>query len=258
MDEAFYVPASEPGVFLSTEATGGPWDPALQHGGPPSALLARAAENEAATWPGTVVRMAVEILGPVPVGEVEVSSQVARSGRSVELIEAELVAAGRPAVRARAWRIRTSELVLPDTVPPSEPAPPMPGADDPPATWGGPFIAQLQTRIVAGDWLSTGAATCWVRQRIPLVAGEEPSGLQRLMVLADCGNGLSNVLPFGAWTFINPDLTVHLERYPRGEWLCLEAATAIDSSGFGLARSTLYDVHGAVARGAQSLFVSNR
>ena len=97
-----------------------------------------------------------------------------------------------------------------------------------------------------------------MRQLIPLVADEEPSGLQRLMAVADCGNGLSNVLPFDGWMFINPDLTVHLERYPQGEWICLEAATAIDSGGFGLARSTLYDLSGAVGRGAQSLFVSTR
>jgi hypothetical protein len=95
-----------------------------------------------------------------------------------------------------------------------------------------------------------------MRQRVPLVAGEEPTGLQRLMAVADCGNGLSNVLPFGEWVFINPDLTVHLERYPQGEWICLDAATAIDPAGFGLARSTLYDESGAVARGAQSLFVN--
>ncbi|MGK5522497.1 hypothetical protein ACSNN9_24510 [Micromonospora sp. URMC 107] len=37
--EAFYEPA---GRFGSTPATAGPWDPAAQHAGPPSALLARA------------------------------------------------------------------------------------------------------------------------------------------------------------------------------------------------------------------------
>jgi hypothetical protein len=78
------------------------------------------------------------------------------------------------------------------------------------------------------------------------------------MAVADCGNGLSNVLPIGEWMFINPDLTVHLERYPQGEWICLEAASAIDPTGFGLARSTLYDERGAVGRGAQSLYVSQR
>lgn len=257
MSEAFYIPTAKPGVFESAESTIGPWDPTLQHGGPPSALLARAAEMTESAWPGTVVRMAVEILGPVPVAEVTVTSQVTRSGRSVELIEAELVAGGRAAAKARAWRIRTSELDLPDTVPATEPPPPIPDeANREP--WGAPFLEAMELRESSGSWSQTGAATCWFRQRIPLVAGEEPTGLQRLMAVADCGNGLSNVLPFDGWRFINPDLTVHLERYPQGEWICLEAATAIDRHGFGLASSTLYDINGAVARGAQSLFVSQR
>ncbi|HVT63612.1 MAG TPA: thioesterase family protein [Mycobacteriales bacterium] len=257
-DDAFYLPTSEPGVFTSTGSTVGPWDPTLQHGGPPSALLARAAETTESAWPGTVVRMAVEILGPVPVAEVTVRSAVTRPGRSVELIEAELVAGGRPAAKARAWRIRTSELALPDTVPAPEPPPTLPEAGEPVPVFKAPFLEAMELRSAVGSWMEPGAASCWFRQQIPLVAGEEPSGLQRLMAVADCGNGLSNVLPFEGWMFINPDLTVHLERYPEGEWICLEAATAIDPGGFGLARSTLYDTRGAVARGAQSLFVGAR
>ena len=257
MDPAFYLPTTQPGVFQATGATVGPWDPTLQHGGPPSALLARAAETTPSSWPGTVVRMAVEILGPIPQTEVTVQSAVTRSGRSVELIEAELSAGGRTAAKARAWRIRTAELELPPSVPAADPAPLLPDvAED--APWGAPFLQAMELREAIGSWREPGAAACWMRQLIPLVADEEPSGLQRLMAVADCGNGLSNVLPFDGWMFINPDLTVHLERYPQGEWICLEAATAIDSGGFGLARSTLYDLSGAVGRGAQSLFVSTR
>jgi hypothetical protein len=256
---AFYLPTSDEGHFLATDHTGGPWDPAMQHGGPPSALLARAAEREASAVPSTVVRMAVEILGPVPVGEVSVVSHVARSGRSVELVEAELTAAGRVAVRARAWRVRVADLDLPPAVSPARPVPAMPTEDGPgPPNWPGGFLPALQLRFAAGSWNEPGPATAWARQRVPLVAGEEPSGLQRLMVLADCGNGISSELPIGDWVFINPDLTVHLSRYPDGEWLCLEAATTVDRRGFGVAVSTLYDQTGRVGNGAQSLFVARR
>jgi hypothetical protein len=94
--------------------------------------------------------------------------------------------------------------------------------------------------------------------RVPLIECEEPSGLQRLMVLADCGNGVSATLPIGDWLFINPDLTVHLCRYPVGEWLCIDAATTADARGFGVATSTLFDVDGRVAHGAQTLFIDRR
>jgi Thioesterase-like superfamily len=255
---AFYLPGSGDGELFATEHTGGPWDPQMQHGGPPAALLARAVEREASSRPTTVVRMAVEILGPVPRGAVQVASGIARSGRSVELVEAELTAGGRVAVRARAWRVRIAELELPRAAS-APPPPPMPTTDDHgPADWPGGFLQAMQTRFAAGSWTEPGSATMWARQRVPLVEGEQPSGLQRLMVLADCGNGVSSALPIADWIFINPDLTVHLSRYPSGEWLCIEAATSADRSGFGLATSRLYDATGLVGHGAQSLFVDRR
>jgi hypothetical protein len=119
--------------------------------------------------------MAVEILGPVPKTEVTVLSTVTRSGRSVELIEAELVAGGRVAAKARAWRIRTNELNLPDTIPPTDMPPPMPSEANL-EPWGAPFLANMELREATGSWREPGAAACWFRQRIPLVAGEEPSG----------------------------------------------------------------------------------
>jgi hypothetical protein len=257
--DAFYLPTADPDRFLATDHTGGPWDAGLQHGGPPSALLARAAEREPASWPSTVVRMAVEILGPVPVGEVAVTSELVRSGRSVEMIEAELRAGGRVAVRARAWRIRQTELELPTAVEASSETPPLPAEDTAyPEAWPGGFMHAMQMRFPKGSWEVPGPATAWGRQRFPLVAGEEPSGLQRLMVLADCGNGVSTSLPIADWLFINPDLTVHLARYPEGEWLCIDAATTADPRGFGVATSTLYDAGGTVGYGAQSLFIGPR
>ena len=83
MTEAFYEPLGG-GRFRSTEHTAGPWDVRSQHAGPPAALLGRALE---ATDPreGTLLaRVTFEILGPVPVAEVEVESRVARPGRTVE------------------------------------------------------------------------------------------------------------------------------------------------------------------------------
>lgn len=258
MTSAFYLPGSLSGEFVATEHTGGPWDPLMQHGGPPAALLARAAEREASPHPSTVVRMAVEILGPVPRGAVEVASRVARPGRSVDLVEAELSAGGRVAVRARAWRVRLTDLELPPAAPPPPP-PPLPALDDAgPSDWPGGFLQAMQARFAAGSWTEPGPATMWARQRVPLVDGEQPSGLQRLMLLADCGNGVSSALPIADWVFINPDLTVHLSRYPAGEWLCIEATTSTDHHGFGVATSRLYDESGPVGHGAQSLFIDRR
>jgi hypothetical protein len=93
---------------------------------------------------------------------------------------------------------------------------------------------------------------------MPIVEGEEPSGLERVLAVADSGNGISGTLDMHEWWFINPELTVHLEREPRGEWICLDAITSIQPGGAGLATSTLSDLEGPVARGAQTLYVARR
>jgi acyl-CoA thioesterase len=58
--------------------------------------------------------------------------------------------------------------------------------------------------------------------------------------------------------FINCELTVHLLRPARGEWICLDAATEVAAGGAGLAHSLLSDRDGPVARGAQALLVTAR
>ena len=94
--------------------------------------------------------------------------------------------------------------------------------------------------------------------RIPVVEGEEPSPRQRVMVVADSGNGASNVLDWSKYLFINTELTVHFVREPVGEWVCLDAETQIAEGGAGLASSVLSDRTGPVARGAQALLVAPR
>ncbi len=95
----------------------------------------------------------------------------------------------------------------------------------------------------------------WARQGVALVAGERPTGLQRLFVVADSGNGVSSVLDPLEWLFVNSELTVHLYREPAGEWIGLDAATAIGPDGVGTAFSVLHDGEGPVGRGAQALLV---
>jgi hypothetical protein len=261
--DAFFLPLGDE-RFASTEHTGGPWDPSLQHAGPPSALLARLIEQQPCPWPFAVVRMSVDILGPVPVAELTARSTVLRSGRSVELVTAELEHAGRVAIRATAWRVRRQELELP-ALPAAHDDPP--GQDVPafPETatslregWIGGYLHAMEWRVAGGDWNEPGPATTWGRMKVPLVPDEEPTGLQRVMAIADSGNGVSNVLPVESWFFINPDLTVHLEAQPTGEWICLDARTRIDPAGFGLASSRLFDRTRLVGRGAQSLYIGPR
>ena len=256
-DTAFYLPLGDD-RWTSTVHTTGPWDAASQHGGPPAALLGRAIERCAPREDLLVARLTVEILGPVPVGEVAVRSRVLRPGRSVELIEAVLTAAGRDVARAAAWRVKRTEQQ--GVASRQEPAPSMPveSASLPGGGWVDGYLSAVEWRFAVGKFDTPGPATVWTRLRHPLVPDEEPSPLQRVLAVADSGNGLSSELDLTVWHFINPELTVHLHREPVGEWVCLDASTTISPGGAGLATSVLSDQQGPVAVGAQALLVAPR
>ncbi|MBF9130961.1 thioesterase family protein [Plantactinospora sp. S1510] len=263
MPDAFYLPTDDPDRFVATAHTQGPWSADLQHAGPPSALLARAVEqvDTSVDGPAQVTRLTVEILGAVPVAEVTVRAALARPGRSVELVEAELSAAGRPVLRARVWRIRRTPVGLPAEViaapvpPPPRPATPSEFTEP---RWQTGYLRAIEWRFVEGHFERPGPAAVWARQRVPLVAGEEPSPLQRTALLADSGNGLSRLLDMADWWFINTELTVHLHRQPAGDWIFVRAATTLDQQGSGLAETVLSDATGRVGRGAQALMVGRR
>ena len=253
---SFYVPLGD-GRFRSTEHTRGPWDPAFQHAGPPAALLGRAIEQCEPRKDFVLARATFEILRAVPVAEVRVAVRVARPGRSVEMLEAELTVEDEPVMLVRAWRVKaaTAPDVNRDGPPPprpDKPSPPPPGLD------GFGYGRAVELRFAAGGWGQRRPATVWTRLLQPIVPGEEPTGVQRVLAVADSGNGVSAVLSWDEWLFINSELTVHFRREPRGEWICLDAQTAINEGGAGLASSTLSDDDGVVALGAQSLLVAPR
>jgi hypothetical protein len=244
-----------PGRYRATERTSGPWDPRHQHAGPPSALLLGALERTEPRPEMVLARITIEILGAIPITEMEVSTEVERPGRSVELLAGELRADGRAVLRARAWRVLASPVTTGDgPVPVAIPE----TAEAPPPTLGETFgyAHAVEWRWARGGWEDRGPATVWTRMRIPVVDGEEPSPRQRVMVVADSGNGASNVLDWSRYVFINPELTVHFAREPAGEWVCLDAETRIAQSG--LATSVLSDRTGPVAHGAQTLLVAPR
>jgi hypothetical protein len=254
--ESFFQPVGE-GHWRATVHTTGPWDERFQHAGPPSALLGRAIESAAPRPELMVARVTVEILGPIPVGDLELRSSVVRPGRSVELVEAVLSADGRDVARAGAWRVlRTAANSIASR---HQAAPPLPAeATEREHDWVDGYLSAIEWRFARGHFMERGPAAAWTRMRVPLVPDEAPSPLQRVLIVADSGNGISSELNMQKWHFINPELTVHLHREPVGEWVCLDATTTISTDGVGLATSVLSDLDGPVAVGAQTLLVARR
>lgn len=261
MPDAFYEPDGE--RWLASELTRGPWDPGAQHAGPPAALLGRELERLPDAGEFQIGRVTCEILRSVPIGPVAVSARVVRPGRRVQLLEAELCGEdGEPLMRASAWRIRTARVEIPPHALPAEQPPPGPeqGAevDFFPTGQELGYHSAMEVRFLEGGFLEPGPATVWLRMRQPLVSGEEPSPLQRVLVTADVGNGVSAALDYHRYLFINVDLTVHLERLPAGEWVCVDAVTLPQPNGVGTAESVLSDQRGRIGRALQTLLVSER
>lgn len=264
MTEAFFV-RDAPDRFVATPLTRGPWDESAQHGGPPAALAGHLAE----TRPGAredmqVSRLTVEIFRPVPVAPLRADVRVIHAGRSIEVTEVVLTPDhGRAVMRATAARIRTDERAIPAAERPAEPTADLPGpGESSPEQYAFPFEdgyhTAMESRFAAGSFLEPGPAACWMRMRVPLIAGEPIRPLSRVLVAADSGNGISNVLDFSRYVFINPDLSATLYRYPKGEWVCIESRTTIGRAGIGMADTVLHDEDGPLGHAAQSLFIEPR
>lgn len=249
------------GRYRAGPGTEGPWVLGFQHGGPPTALLVRAAERAAAasdptgSSARTAVRAAVEFVGPVPVADVEVITRVVRAARSAVLVEASLATGDRVCLTARVWLVRVADTV--EIAPPLPPAAQVPhGLPD----LGGrfPYHDTIDWQVVRGSMRTPGPGLVWARPRHGVVADEELTGLQRVVLVGDSASGISSELDWDRWSFLNIDLDVHLSRPVDGEWVLIDAVTTIGAAGAGLARSTVSDVRGEVGTTAQTLVLSPR
>jgi len=247
---AYYEPLGG-GRFRSDPSCAGPWSADDQHGGPPSALLAGALEATGSRDDMMLARLTVEILGPIKIDEVTVETRVSRPGRRVERVEGTLTQAGRPVLAASAWRITRTQLSTP-----LPEAPPIPADRDLEGTTN--YLGSVEWAPISGRFGEPGPCLMWTRLRGQVVAGEELSPLQRVVAVADSGNGISSVFPLATTWFINPELTVHLHREAVGEWILLDAETVASEGGVGLASTVLSDERGRLGRGAQALLIAPR
>jgi len=253
--------------FLPTELARGPWDPGALHGGAPAALISSVFERIEPGSEMPIARLGFEFLRPIPSAPLQLSTRIVRPGRRVQELAGELSCDGQLVARASALRVQPVPAGLPVEAPADgawadhE----MPGPQDGKAVrfaLGDSDTTSFAATAMEMRWLSDpralGPGRTWMRLRHPLLPGEEPTPLTRLVATADFGNGVGSALPFDRFVFINADLTIHLHRQPRGEWIGLEARTLLDGGGSGLSESVLHDLEGVVGRAFQTLVVQPR
>jgi hypothetical protein len=257
-------PALDARSYRSSALTRGPWHPEHQHAGPPIALVCRALEQAAQVHGlAHISRLTANLLRPVPIANLVVEVITDYVGRNAGHFSAHLMAGDKDVGRFTALAQRESHVPLPDALPGHPlPAAPLSPENSPEVHF--PFAGRhvgyadlVETRAARGK-IFNGPCAIWFRMRRPLLENESPSVYQRVAVAADSGNGISAILDFERYIFVNSDLTIHLLRRPVGEWVCLDARTYLGSNGCGLAESSLYDVEGLIGRATQSLAIRIR
>ena len=255
MTDAFFIPDGD--AWVATPHTRGPWSPMHQHGGPPAALIGHVVEAAAPEL--FVARLTVDFLRPVPIGRLHVRLEPLRAGSKVQrrigvLLHTDTVVAYAVITLMR----RSAGSVTPLT---DAPGLPLPEASRP---FQFPFFREaegyhtaMETRLARGEW-GTGRVAAWMRQRVPLVPDAAPSPLERVLVAADSGSGVSAAIDHRLQSAINADLTVAVSRPLEGEWVGLDSISTYESSGIGLADTRICDPRGTAGRALQGLVLEGR
>lgn len=250
------------GMIVPTEDAIGPWDSGALHGGAPAALITSTFERMRAESEMKIGRLSFQFLRPVPFSPMRLTCEIVRPGRRVEELAAELTdAEGRLICRAKALRLQR----VPSDIEEKPSGDSMRGPESGKAVRFALYDVEkrsfassaMEMRWITDPW-SLGAGQVWMRMRLPVLPGQSLSPLTLLAATSDFGNGVSSELRFDRYIFINADLTIHLQREPKGEWIGLDARTLLHPGGTGLSESVLHDLDGPIGRAFQTLVVQSR
>lgn len=257
MSTASYFIRTGPTTFEPTRHAVGAWSKEDHHFSPVAGLMLHVIEQSREDTPTQhlqLARMSFDILGRIPLAEVDIRVEVLRPGRTIELVQATLHIRDRSVITARAWYLiptDTTEAAASEITP--LPAPENCPVRDLGGTWSGGFMTQLQAREALTTRPGRGAA--WLTSPTQLVQGEKPVEIAEYFARIDTANGVAVRQSPEQWMFPNVDLTVHLFRKPVGTWTGLDTRVDWGTSGIGITSSTLHDVDGPVGRVEQSLTV---
>jgi hypothetical protein len=246
-------------VHVSPNAAG-PWDPTMQHGSAPAALVVWAAETIPTPLPMRIARVTIDLMRPVPLAPLTIQTEVARQGRKIQLCTVRLLADDVVVVSAGVLKIKAQALALPSDVAdrPIECPGPDASRPEPVDASESSFVKGMSLRAARGRFGAKGPGAIWYRVERPLIEGFAVSQAMRAVVAADFCNGTAPSLDFKQWTFLNADLTVNMAREPVGEWILLDGESWIGPDGAGLAMARLADERGTFGRAVQSLVIEKR
>jgi len=254
-----YFQRLSPDRFRATPAVQGAWNTEEQHIGPALGLLTHSVETDRNSRRDDqldLTRLSFDILGTVPIDEVEIDVQVLRPGRTIELVGATLSHRNRIVVILRAWLQRPGDTAsiagttLPQ-IPPPDQLEPWDGNE----IWPGEFVRTVDARRRE---ISPGRAHYWLRPRLPLLDHEPLSTTVAALSILDIANGVTPRVPPDAVAFPNLDTTVHLFEQPRSDWIGYDTTVTFGTNGVGLTHTVLHDTHGPIGTAEQILTIRPR
>src|SRR5262245_6130662 len=206
-----------------------------------------------------IARFTIDFLRPIPIDLLRVQIDPLRSGAKVQRLIGQLFHADRAVAHAVISLIRREAVAVhvvsePDPLPPPETSRPFqfPFFREPDG-----YHTATETRLARGE-CGSGRMAAWRRQRVPLVPDQLPSPLERVLIAADSGSGVSAALDRRLQSAVNPDLTVALSRPLEGEWVGLDSLSIYQGHGIGLADTRLCDTRGTIGRALQGLVLETR
>lgn len=231
----------------------GAWNTNEQHMAPASGIIAFELENFLPRSDLRIGRISYDIFGLIALEDFSITTRVLRPGKTIELIESEMVSGGKTCIVARAWRMCTQDSTevagLEDkTVNQPELCDPWDGLQ----RWAGGYIRSLDAR--RQEQSRAGKGIVWLNNKLNMVEGQTNSDFVHLIGMIDTANGIvPRQKDEFTWAFPNLDLQIHLYRWPTGKWLGLESTQQYGADGIGLTSSVLHDIHGPFGHSEQIL-----
>jgi hypothetical protein len=265
--EPWLFDVADAGNFVPTPYAQGPWSPGVLHGGPVGALLARCCR---AALPGDgwfPARITIDLVRPVPMAPLSVTTAILREGRKASLVSAECRAEGALVARASLQLIADDAVPVPRDLPARQwsrdAPPPAPetlseasvGAQIP---WVAFHAASVEHRTDVDPLTELGRGTDWIRVRADLFEGEALDPFGRVVCAADLTNAVGASVPFEDFAYPNADVTINVFRLPEDDWVHVDAVMRASDRGVGLAESVLSDRLGIIGHATLSLVIGRR